>query len=357
MLTALGERDETAEICRDQRREPEPDPELRDTESVPLKESIARRTSSARCCRTCPDAWIDESKTKVGYEIPLNRHFYRYEPPRPLEVIEADIKALEIDILSLVERLRAQRIALISRAVTRGLPPDAARAAGLDPCPVRRSSGFGWLDAVPEHWEVLRLKYVASINDETLSESTPADLEIMYVDISSVDGLRGITSVEPMLFEDAPSRARRIVRDGDTIISTVRTYLRAIAPIRDPHSNLIVSTGFAVVRPRNVDPDYLSYALRESGFIDSIVARSVGVSYPAVIAAEIGAIPIPLPPPSEQRAIAVFLDQETTRIDEMAAKIDAAVQRLQEYRTALITAAVTGTIDMRGVKAWPTTSR
>jgi type I restriction enzyme M protein len=45
-----------------------------------------------------PDAWIDESKTKVGYEIPLNRHFYRYEPPRPLEVIEADIKALEDDI-------------------------------------------------------------------------------------------------------------------------------------------------------------------------------------------------------------------------------------------------------------------
>jgi len=93
----LGERDDTAELCRDRDGNPEPDPELRDTESVPLKESITgyfRREVLPHV----PDAWIDESKTKIGYEIPLSRHFYRYEPPRPLEVIEADIKALEDDI-------------------------------------------------------------------------------------------------------------------------------------------------------------------------------------------------------------------------------------------------------------------
>jgi type I restriction enzyme M protein len=50
-----------------------------------------------------PDAWIDHEKTKVGYEIPLNRHFYRYEPPRPLEAIETDIKTLETEILSLLK--------------------------------------------------------------------------------------------------------------------------------------------------------------------------------------------------------------------------------------------------------------
>jgi len=52
-----------------------------------------------------PDAWIDESKTKVGYEIPLNRHFYRYEPPRPLEVIETDIKMLEGDIMKMLKEV------------------------------------------------------------------------------------------------------------------------------------------------------------------------------------------------------------------------------------------------------------
>jgi type I restriction enzyme M protein len=101
VLNALGERDETAEICRDRDGSPEPDPELRDTESVPLKESITEYFKR-EVLPHVPDAWIDESKTKVGYEIPLNRHFYRYDPPRPLELIEADIKALEREIVDLL---------------------------------------------------------------------------------------------------------------------------------------------------------------------------------------------------------------------------------------------------------------
>jgi type I restriction enzyme M protein len=101
VLGALGERDETAEICRDRDGNPEPDADLRDTESVPLKEGIAEYFQR-EVLPHVPDAWIDESKTKVGYEIPLNRHFYRYEPPRPLEVIEADIKTLEQEIMGLL---------------------------------------------------------------------------------------------------------------------------------------------------------------------------------------------------------------------------------------------------------------
>ena len=68
---------------------------------MPLKESIAEYFKR-EVLPHVPDAWIDESKTKVGYEIPLNRHFYRYEPPRPLEVIEADIKTLEQEIMGLL---------------------------------------------------------------------------------------------------------------------------------------------------------------------------------------------------------------------------------------------------------------
>ncbi|RIK61687.1 restriction endonuclease subunit M [candidate division KSB1 bacterium] len=84
ILSALSERDETAEICRDKDGNPEPDAELRDTETVPLKESI-EEYFKREVLPHVSDAWIDHSKTKVGYEIPLNRHFYRYEPPRPLE--------------------------------------------------------------------------------------------------------------------------------------------------------------------------------------------------------------------------------------------------------------------------------
>ena len=101
VLAALGERDETAEVCHDRHGNLEPDPELRDTESVPLKESI-QAYFEREVLPHVPGAWIDESKTKIGYEIPLTRHFYQYEPPRPLEVIEADIKTLERDILKLL---------------------------------------------------------------------------------------------------------------------------------------------------------------------------------------------------------------------------------------------------------------
>ena len=101
VLAALSERDATAEICRDRNGKPEPDPELRDTESVPLKEDLAEYFQR-EVLPHVPGAWIDESKTKVGYEIPLNRHFYRYEPPRPLDVIEKDIKQLEKEITELL---------------------------------------------------------------------------------------------------------------------------------------------------------------------------------------------------------------------------------------------------------------
>lgn len=207
--------------------------------------------------------------------------------------------------------------------------------------PKYKPSGVEWLGEVPEHWEVKRLKYSASINDEALTETTDSAFEMTYVDISSVDPIRGIVATEDMLFEDAPSRARRVVRDGDTIISTVRTYLRAIAPVQKTPRNTIVSTGFAVIRPRKVTSAFLSFALREPGFVEAIVARSVGVSYPAVNASEIGTLPIPLPPGNEQSAIADFLDGETAKIDTLVAKKLTLIERLKEKRTALISRTVT----------------
>ncbi len=207
--------------------------------------------------------------------------------------------------------------------------------------PAYKSSGVEWLGDVPEGWDVKRLKYSASINDETLPETTDPEFEFEYVDIGGVNAVDGITSTEQMVFENAPSRARRKVRHGDTIVSTVRTYLRAIAPIRNPPKNLIVSTGFAVVRPRKVEDAYLAYALCEWSFVESVVARSTGVSYPACNASEVGCIPIPLPPPSEQRAIADFLDRETGKIDRLVAKKRELIEKLKEERAALISGTVT----------------
>ena len=102
VLNALGERDATAEVCTNSRGEPEADPELRDTEIVPLKEDV-EEYFRREVLPHVPDAWIDHAKTKTGYEIPVTRHFYRYEPPRPLEEIEEDLASLERRIVEMLK--------------------------------------------------------------------------------------------------------------------------------------------------------------------------------------------------------------------------------------------------------------
>lgn len=118
ILSALSQRDESAAICRDKDGNSEPDPELRDTESVPLSESVdAFFDREVR--PHVPDAWIDTSKRDprdgqvgiVGYEINFNRYFYRYTPPRPLEEIEADIRVIESDILRMLSEVTGSQVA------------------------------------------------------------------------------------------------------------------------------------------------------------------------------------------------------------------------------------------------------
>ena len=106
ILSALGERDENAQICRDKKGDPEADSDLRDTENVPLTQNVDEYFAR-EVLPHVPDAWIDEGKSKIGYEIPLNRHFYRYEAPRDLDEIEKDIKTLESEILDLLREVTA----------------------------------------------------------------------------------------------------------------------------------------------------------------------------------------------------------------------------------------------------------
>lgn len=251
-----------------------------------------------------------------------------------------DPKLGEIDALigkqqTLLEKLAEQRTALITQAVTRGLNPNAPM----------KNSGVEWLGEMPKHWEICRLKDEVTFNDETLSDKTDLDYELLYVDISSVSLNEGITKKEAMTFENSPSRARRIVRDGDVIVSTVRTYLKAITQIHNTEGNLIVSTGFAVLRPKiGLLPRFLGYWVQSEYMIGAIVAHSVGVSYPAINATDLVRLPIVKIPLPEQTAIAAHLDKETAKIDRLCDKVNQAIERLKEYRTALITQAVTGKI-------------
>lgn len=101
ILIALAERDETADVCTDAKGNREPDPELRDYENVPLKEDVEAYLKR-EVLPHVPDAWMDESKIKIGYEINFNRYFYQYTPPRPIDEIEADLKKIEKEIADML---------------------------------------------------------------------------------------------------------------------------------------------------------------------------------------------------------------------------------------------------------------
>jgi len=203
-----------------------------------------------------------------------------------------------------------------------------------------------WLHECSEGWRFKPVKYLCALNQLTLPETTDSDWQFRYVDISSVDSDGRWVASEPMAFADAPSRARRIVRDGDVLVSTVRTYLRAITYIPYAKERLVCSTGFTVLTAGpDVCPGFLAYWARSNFFVDEIVARSVGVSYPAINAADIGNLPLPCISVREQRAIAAFLDRETGRIDALIAKKQRQIELLQEKRAALISHAVTKGLD------------
>lgn len=234
----------------------------------------------------------------------------------------------------LIETFKEKRIGVITQVVTRGLNSNTRF----------KPSKIEWLRDVPEHWDEKALKYVCTINDNTLPETTDPAYEINYVDIGSIDRDKGIVKKEKYLFDEAPSRARRIVIDGDIIISTVRTYLRAIAPIIEPEANLIVSTGFAVVRPHEIISEYLAYLLRSKYFVEKVVSMSVGVSYPAINSSVLSSIKIPIPSPEEQVQIAKYLSKEVKSINQIIELAEKHIEKLAEYKTALISAAVTGKI-------------
>lgn len=198
------------------------------------------------------------------------------------------------------------------------------------------------LSALPREWRRQRVKNATVVNRSALADTTDPDLAFKYIDIGSVDSDGQLGEAEWLSFANAPSRARRLVLHGDSIVSTVRTYLRAIAYIDADADDLVVSTGFATVTPECVDPRFLYWWLRSTPFIEEIVARSVGVSYPAVNASDVEDVAIGLPSLREQRAIARYLDHETAKIDELIREHAQFDDFLAERRSAAIFDAVTG---------------
>lgn len=259
--------------------------------------------------------------------------------------IFTNVDRLISKISKMIELLKEKRQAIITHAVTKGLDPNVPM----------KYSGVQWIGEIPENWDMIPIKFIMSCNDETLPESAHADTKLQYIEISDVSEDKGITNIQEMKFSDAPSRARRIVKDGDIIISTVRTYLRAIATIKEPGKNTVVSTGFAVLRPRSISQNFAKYAFSANYFIERIVSESSGVSYPAISSEKLMNFKIAIPDSKSQNDISGYLDKILRKLSLLIVKQGKMIELLHEYKTSLITTVLTGKIDVRGF-AVPTNS-
>ncbi len=170
----------------------------------------------------------------------------------------------------------------------------------------------------------------------------------MYIDIGNVDERGVVTAPERLRFGLAPSRARRIIIQGDTIISTVRTYLKAIAFIQDNTSNIVASTGFAALSPnKKTHPKYVYYLVQSHTFISQVSSNSYGVNYPAITPNQLGKLKIAITrDQEEQNAIVTFLDHKLAEIDQFITNKERLIELLKDQKATIINRAVTWGIEL-----------
>lgn len=211
--------------------------------------------------------------------------------------------------------------------------------SSYNPYPAYKNSGIEWIGEVPEHWEIKPLKICVTHNDDVIPDSTHPEELIKYVDISSVSYNEGISKAEEMVFGEAPSRARRKAKVGDVILSTVRTYLKAVASVDEEFADCTFSTGFAVLRsrPNKIEPRFLKWLVLNDLFIQSVESHSEGLSYPAINPSTLVALKIALPSIEEQKKIASVLETETMRIDTLISKKSRFIELLTEKILAMVT--------------------
>lgn len=268
-----------------------------------------------------------------------------------------DVQTAKLDTLvgkkrELIEKLKEKRSALISRTVTRGLPPEAACAAGLDPNPNFKPSGIEWLGEVPEHWDVVQLfRFTAAIQTgpfgSQLHQSDYVDEGVPLINPSHLIEDRIVPDDQDTVTDET---ARRLMRHrlmaGDVVFAR-RGEIGRCAVVGEEESGWLCGTGSMIIRLRDCDARYFARVFRSAGFSALLTLNAVGTTMLNLNPSIVGRMRVPQPPLPEQCAISDYLDRETSKMDRMVEKVEAAIERLQEYRTGLITAAVTGKIDVR----------
>lgn len=252
----------------------------------------------------------------------------------------------------LIERLKEKRSGLISRTVTRGLPAEAATKAGLPVNPPLKPSGLDWLGDIPKHWEVKSVKFVARIgNGSTPSRDNPnywEDGDYPWLN-SSVVNYETITAAEEFVTSLALRECHlpKIKPPAVLIGITGQGRTRGMASTLMFEATINQHVAYLKPVPSHAAVGFLRRVFDTVYFFMRSESDGGGSTKGAITTEQIASLKIPIPPLTEQTAIAAYLDAETAKLDALVMKVEEALERLQEYRTALITAAVTGKIDVR----------
>lgn len=200
---------------------------------------------------------------------------------------------------------------------------------------------------IPVDWGVATISDLCQINPEVIKESTPPETQLKYIDIAAIERTGNVSVIKLIEFKTAPSRARRIVKAGDIIVSTVRPYLKAFARITDLSENLIASTGFAVLRARpNVNGGYVYQHVLSDSFVKYLEEKMTGSSYPAVNSSDVAEYQMPVPTAPEQENIGRILSDVDTLID----KVGAEIKKTKELKKSLMRQLLTRGIGHKSFK-------
>jgi type I restriction enzyme S subunit len=251
----------------------------------------------------------------------------------------ARIDALVAKKERLIELLLEKRTALITRAVTKGLDPNVPM----------KDSGVEWLGEIPAHWEPTPLKRILRRSDYGISESLASGGNVRVLTMGHIqDG--GVVLPEEGSINDVDDAL--VLEDGDLLFNRTnsRELVGKVGIFRGSREDRVTFASYLVrmTAKDGVVAEWLNYLLNSAGVLG--LARSLAllsVNQANLNATKYTQIVVPIVPLLEQRALAAFLDQETARIDALVAKVRDAIDRLKELRTALISAAVTGKIDVR----------
>jgi len=266
-----------------------------------------------------------------------------------------DTRTARLDTLiakkrALIEKLQEKRTALISHTVTRGLPPEAAHAAGLDPKPKLKPSDVEWLGDVPEHWRAppLYSRYRIELGKMLDESRITGEHLVPYLRNVDVQWDAVATSDLPEMDIRPKEYDRYTLKDGDLLVCEGGEVGRSAIFRGAPG---VIGFQKAVHRLRPSEPDefprFMFYTMCWASHFGIFAAEGNPNTIDHLTGEKLRRYRFPKPPLAEQRAIADYLDARTAKIDRLVASVEAAIERLREYRSALITAAVTGRIDVR----------